>query len=277
MKRFKTTNLQNVIGKQCEKFLVNTFDILEELKTSEVNLYELCKIYKIKISKDLKDSKKTDIFLDVNKELSKLLINKGIFKEVMTDNTENYSGKINHNIKFTIYYNKKDRMYYVDLSVNLGNSTNNNYSNSVIYKFGKEKEIYDTFNSEAFCRFNKIKFKNIEYKIKSCCLDENIHIFGGKTKILDIFDTKSINEDEIKKEIKNYVDNRNNNIEIGKKIEIFDMEDDEKFKKMDYDKKYYNMEYYNISKICRYDLILESVDNTTIKIRIKKMDLFKIY
>ena len=54
------------------------------------------------------------------------------------------------------------------------------------------------------------------------------------------------------------------------------MQDKEKMDIINFDKQYNNITKYKIDKIGRYDFIVASIDNPTIKIRIKKNDLFEI-
>ena len=114
MRRFTTISMQNNIGKKCDDFYVNAWDILEELKPYEVNMYKLCKQYNIEITEELKKSNKESYWIDINTELRCLLEDEGILEEVKTDNTYNYCGKINHNIAFIIYHNKN---LYINIKI----------------------------------------------------------------------------------------------------------------------------------------------------------------
>ena len=102
MRRFTTISMQNNIGKKCDDYYVNAWDILEELKPYEVNMVKLCKTYNVKITEELKKSNKESYWIDINTELRCLLENEGILEEVKVDNTYNYNGKINHDIAFII-------------------------------------------------------------------------------------------------------------------------------------------------------------------------------
>ena len=275
MRRFTTISMQNNIGKKCDDFYVNAWDILEELKPYEVNMYKLCKQYNIEITEELKKSNKESYWIDINTELRCLLEDEGILEEVKADNTYNYNGKINHNIAFIIYHNKKDDMYYVDLSIHLMGDIRGNYTDSVIYKFEYETEIYD-FLLDCYKTFS-INYKGIEYKICVNCLSEIVEVFGGKYGELDIINSYDIYKENIKEELQKYIDERNSKLELGSKIEIFDMLDKEKLSNIYFDKEYYNMTVYTVTQINRYNIVIASFDNPTIKVRIKKSDLFKIF
>lgn len=275
MRRFTTISMQNNIGKKCDDYYVNAWDILEELKPYEVNMVKLCKTYNVKITEELKKSNKESYWIDINAELRCLLEDEGILEEVKADNTYNYNGKINHNIAFIIYHNKKDDMYYVDLSIHLMGDIRGNYTDSVIYKFEYETEIYD-FLLDCYKTFS-INYKGIEYKICVNCLSEIVEVFGGKYGELDIINSYDIYKENIKEKLQKYIDERNSKLELGSKIEIFDMLDKEKLSNIYFDKEYYNMTVYTVEKINRYDIVVASFDNPTIKVRIKKSDLFKIF
>ena len=73
MKRFTTTSMQNNIGKKCDDYYVNAWDILEELKPYEVNMVKLCKTYNVEITEELKKSNKESYWIDINTELRCLL------------------------------------------------------------------------------------------------------------------------------------------------------------------------------------------------------------
>ena len=229
MRRFGTYCLQKQFQRGCDDFYVNIWKILEDLKPYEVNLSKLCKEYKIKIPDELKNN----ALIDINTELRCLLENEGIFKEVKTDNTCNYCGRIDKDIAFTTYLNRKDGMYYVDLSVHYGENSRVSYSDSV-------------------------------------------EIYGGTFYELEVLESSQIYKENVKNEIQAYIDKRNKNIEVGKDIEIYDMQDKEKMDIIDFDKQYSNMTIYKIEKVNKFDFIVASIDNPTIKIRIKKSDLFEI-
>lgn len=271
MRKFGTYRLQKQFKRGCEDFYVNIWKILEDLKPYEVNLSKLCKEYKIKIPDELKNN----ALIDINTELRCLLENEGIFKEVKTDNTCNYCGRIDKDIAFTTYLNRKDGMYYVDLSVHYGGDIRGNYTDSVIYKFEYETEFYD-FLLDCYKTFS-INYKGIEYKIRVNCLSKIVEVFGGKYGELDIINSYDIYKENIKEKLQKYIDERNSKLELGSKIEIFDMLDKEKLSNIYFDKEYYNMTVYTVEKINRYDIVIASFDNPTIKVRIRKLDLFKIF
>ena len=270
MRRFGTYRLQKQFKRGCEDFYVNIWKILEDLKPYEVNLSKLCKEYKIKIPDELKNN----ALIDINTELRCLLENEGIFEKLKTDNTCNYCGRIDKDIAFTTYLNRKDGMYYVDLSVHYGGDNKVNYSDSVIYRFEYETEFYDFLLEKM--RIDYVNYKGIQYKIITCALRDTVEVFGGTFEDLEVLNNSEIYKENIKDMIQGYINNRNKNIEVGKVIEIFNMQDEEKMKIVDFDKQYNNMKFYKIEKIGRYDFIVASIDNPTIKIRIKKNDLFEI-
>lgn len=270
MRRFGTYRLQKQFKRGCEDFYVNIWKILEDLKPYEVNLSKLCKEYKIKIPDELKNN----ALIDINTELRCLLENEGILKEVKTDNTWNYCGRIDKDIAFTTYLNRKDGMYYVDLSVHYGGDNRVNYSDSVIYKFEYETEFYDFLLDKM--RIDYVNYKGIQYKIITCALRDTVEVYAGSFYELEVLESCEIYKENIKDMIQGYINNRNKNIEVGKVIEIYNMQDEEKMKIVDFDKQYNNMKFYKIEKIGRYDFIVASIDNPTIKIRVKKNDLFEI-
>ena len=270
MRRFGTYRLQKQFKRGCDDFYVNIWKILEDLKPYEVNLSKLCKEYKIKIPDELKNN----ALIDINTELRCLLENEGIFEEVKTDNTYNYYGRIDKDIAFTTYLNKKDDMYYVDLSVHYGGDSRVNYSDSVIYRFEYETEFYDFLLEKM--RIDYVNYKGIQYKIITCALRDFVEVYGGSFYELEVLESCEIYKENIKDMLQGYINNRNKNIEVGKIIEIYDMQDEEKMKIVDFDKQYNNMFNYKIEKIGRYDFIVASIDNPTIKIRVKKNDLFEI-
>lgn len=271
MRRFGTYRLQKQFKRGCDDFYVNIWKILEDLKPYEVNLSKLCKEYKIKIPDELKNN----ALIDINTELRCLLENEGIFEEVRTDSTYNYYGRIDKDIAFTTYLNKKDGMYYVDLSVHYGGDIRGNYTDSVIYKFEYETEIYD-FLLDC-CKTFSINYKGIEYKIRVNCLSEIVEVFGGKYGGLDILNSYDIYKENIKEELQKYIDERNSKLKIGSRVEVYDMLDKEKLSNIYFDKEYYNMTVYTVEQINRYNIVIASFDNPTIKVRIKKSDLFKIF
>lgn len=270
MRRFGTYRLQKQFKRGCEDFYVNIWKILEDLKPYEVNLSKLCKEYKIKIPDELKNN----ALIDINTELRCLLENEGIFKEVKTDNTCNYCGRIDKDIAFTTYLNRKDGMYYVDLSVHYGGDSSGNYSDSVIYRFEYETEFYDFLLEKM--RIDYVNYKGIQYKIITCALRDTVEVYAGSFYELEVLESCEIYKENIKDMLQGYINNRNKNIEVGKVIEIYDMQDKEKMDIINFDKQYNNMTKYKIDKIGRYDFIVASIDNPTIKIRIKKNDLFEI-
>lgn len=270
MRRFGTYSLQKQFKKGCEDFYVNIWKILEDLKSYEVNLSKLCKEYKIKIPDELKNN----ALIDINTELRCLLEEEGIFEEVKTDNTYNYYGRIDKDIAFTTYLNRKDGMYYVDLSVHYGGDSRVNYSDSVIYRFEYETEFYDFLLDKM--KVDYINYKGIQYKIITCALRDTVEIYGGTFYELEVLESSQIYKENVKNEIQAYIDKRNKNIEVGKDIEIYDMQDKEKMDIIDFDKQYSNMTIYKIEKVNKFDFIVASIDNPTIKIRIKKSDLFEI-
>lgn len=270
MRRFGTYCLQKQFQRGCDDFYVNIWKILEDLKPYEVNLSKLCKEYKIKIPDELKNN----ALIDINTELRCLLENEGIFKEVKTDNTCNYCGRIDKDIAFTTYLNRKDGMYYVDLSVHYGENSRVNYSDSVIYRFEYETEFYDFLLDKM--KIDYINYKGIQYKITTCALRDTVEIYGGTFYELEVLESSQIYKENVKNEIQAYIDKRNKNIEVGKDIEIYDMQDKEKMDIIDFDKQYSNMTIYKIEKVNKFDFIVASIDNPTIKIRIKKSDLFEI-
>ena len=275
MRRFTTISMQNNIGKKCDDYYVNAWDILEELKPYEVNMVKLCKTYNVEITEELKKSNKESYWIDINTELRCLLEDEGILEEVKVDNTYNYNGKINHDIAFIIYHNKKDDMYYVDLSIHLMGDIRGNYTDSVIYKFEYETEIYD-FLLDCYKTFS-INYKGIEYKIRVNCLSEIVEVFGGKYGELDIINSYDIYKENIKEELQKYIDERNSKLKIGSRVEVYDMLDKEKLSNIYFDKEYYNMTVYTVTQINKYNIVIASFDNPTIKVRIKKSDLFKIF
>ena len=270
MRRFGTYRLQKQFKRGCDDFYVNIWKILEDLKPYEVNLSKLCKEYKIKIPDELKNN----ALIDINTELRCLLENEEIFEEVKTDNTYNYYGRIDKDIAFTTYLNKKDDMYYVDLSVHYGGDSRVNYSDSVIYRFEYETEFYDFLLEKM--RIDYVNYKGIQYKIITCALRDFVEIYGGTFYELEVLESSQIYKENVKNEIQAYIDKRNKNIEVGKDIEIYDMQDKEKMDIIDFDKQYSNMTIYKIEKVNKFDFIVASIDNPTIKIRIKKSDLFEI-
>lgn len=270
MRRFGTYRLQKQFKRGCEDFYVNIWKILEDLKPYEVNLSKLCKEYKIKIPDELKNN----ALIDINTELRCLLENEGIFKEVKTDNTCNYCGRIDKDIAFTTYLNRKDGMYYVDLSVYYGGDSRVNYSDSVIYRFEYETEFYDFLLEKM--RIDYVNYKGIQYKIITCALRDTVEVYAGSFYELEVLESSQIYKENVKNEIQAYIDKRNKNIEVGKDIEIYDMQDKEKMDIIDFDKQYSNMTIYKIEKVNKFDFIVASIDNPTIKIRIKKSDLFEI-
>lgn len=270
MRRFGTYSLQKQFKKGCEDFYVNIWKILEDLKPYEVNLSKLCKEYKIKIPDELKNN----ALIDINTELRCLLEEEGIFEEVKTDNTYNYCGRIDKDIAFTTYLNRKDGMYYVDLSVHYGGDSRANYSDSVIYRFEYETEFYDFLLDKM--KIDYINYKGIQYKVISCALRDTVEIYSGTFYELEVLESCEIYKENIKDILQGYINNRNKNIEVGKNIEIYDMQDKEKMDIIDFDKQYNNMMIYKIEKINKYDMIVASIDNPTIKIRVKKSDLFEI-
>lgn len=270
MRKFGTYRLQKQFKRGCEDFYVNIWKILEDLKPYEVNLSKLCKEYKIKIPDELKNN----ALIDINTELRCLLENEGIFKEVKTDNTCNYCGRIDKDIAFTTYLNRKDGMYYVDLSVHYGGDNRVNYSDSVIYRFEYETEFYDFLLDKM--KIDYVNYKGIQYKIITCALRDTVEVYAGSSYELEVLESCEIYKENIKDMLQGYINNRNKNIEVGKVIEIYNMQDEEKMKIVDFDKQYNNMKFYKIEKIGRYDFIVASIDNPTIKIRIKKNDLFEI-
>lgn len=270
MRKFGTYRLQKQFKRGCEDFYVNIWKILEDLKPYEVNLSKLCKEYKIKIPDELKNN----ALIDINTELRCLLENEGIFKEVKTDNTCNYCGRIDKDIAFTTYLNRKDGMYYVDLSVHYGGDNNVNYSDSVIYRFEYETEFYDFLLDKM--KIDYVNYKGIQYKIITCALRDTVEVYAGSSYELEVLESCEIYKENIKDMLQGYINNRNKNIEVGKVIEIYNMQDKEKMDIINFDKQYNNMTKYKIDKIGRYDFIVASIDNPTIKIRIKKNDLFEI-
>lgn len=270
MRRFGTYSLQKQFKKGCEDFYVNIWKILEDLKPYEVNLSKLCKEYKIKIP----DEFKNNALIDINTELRCLLEQEGIFEEVKTDNTYNYYGRIDKDIAFTTYLNRKDGMYYVDLSVHYGGDSRANYSDSVIYRFEYETEFYDFLLDKM--KIDYINYKGIQYKVITCALRDTVEIYSGTFYELEVLESSQIYKENVKNEIQAYIDKRNKNIEVGKDIEIYDMQDKEKMDIIDFDKQYSNMTIYKIEKVNKFDFIVASIDNPTIKIRIKKSDLFEI-
>ena len=270
MRRFGTYSLQKQFKKGCEDFYVNIWKILEDLKPYEVNLSKLCKEYKIKIPDELKNN----ALIDINTELRCLLEQEGIFEEVKTDNTYNYYGRIDKDIAFTTYLNRKDGMYYVDLSVHYGGDSRANYSDSVIYRFEYETEFYDFLLDKM--KIDYVNYKGIQYKIITCALRDTVEVYGGTFYELEVLESSQIYKENVKNEIQAYIDKRNKNIEVGKDIEIYDMQDKEKMDIIDFDKQYSNMIIYKIEKVNKFDFIVASIDNPTIKIRIKKSDLFEI-
>lgn len=274
MRRFTTISMQNNIGKKCDDYYVNAWDILEELKPYEVNMVKLCKSYNVEITEELKKSNKESYWIDINTELRCLLEDEGILEEVKADNTYNYNGNINHDIVFIIYHNKKDDMYYVDLSIHLMGDIRGNYTDSVIYRFEYETEFYDFLLEKM--RIDCVNYKGIQYKIITCALRDTVEVYAGSFYELEVLESCEIYKENIKDMIQGYINNRNKNIEVGKVIEIYDMQDEEKMKIVDFDKQYNNMTKYKIEKIGRYDFIVASIDNPTIKIRVKKNDLFEI-
>lgn len=270
MRKFGTYRLQKQFKRGCEDFYVNIWKILEDLKPYEVNLSKLCKEYKIKIPDELKNN----ALIDINTELRCLLENEGIFKEVKTDNTCNYCGRIDKDIAFTTYLNRKDGMYYVDLSVHYGGDNKVNYSDSVIYRFEYETEFYDFLLDKM--KIDYVNYKGIQYKIITCALRDTVEVYAGSSYELEVLESCEIYKENIKDMLQGYINNRNKNIEVGKVIEIYNMQDKEKMDIINFDKQYNNMTKYKIDKIGRYDFIVASIDNPTIKIRIKKNDLFEI-
>ena len=275
MRRFTTISMQNNIGKKCDDYYVNAWDILEELKPYEVNMVKLCKTYNVEITEELKKSNKESYWIDINTELRCLLEDEGILEEVKVDNTYNYNGNINHDIAFIIYHNKKDDMYYVDLSIHLMGDIRGNYTDSVIYRFEYETEFYD-FLLDCYKTFS-INYKGIEYKIYVNCLSEIVEVFGGKYGELDIINSYDIYKENIKEELQKYIDERNSKLELGSRVEVYDMLDKEKLSNIYFDKEYYNMTVYTVTQINKYNIGIASFDNPTIKVRIKKSDLFKIF
>ena len=274
MKKFTTFLLQQKIGKVCNDFYVNTYYLLEELKPYEVNLNQLCKKYKIAIPKELKDTNKDSFWVNINTELITLLEENNIFEEVKIDNTYNIAGKINHNICFVIYKNKKNDKYYVEISVHLGGDIRGNYTDSVVYEFEYETEIYDFLleNSKKYY----ISYKGINYGIEVNAIKENVEVFGGKYGEFDIISKYDICRENVKQYIQEYIDKRNSLLKIGTEIEIFDMKDKEKLENVYYDKSYQDIVIYRVEKIIRDVLVVSSKDNPIIKVRIRKNDLFKI-
>lgn len=274
MKRFGTFSLQKQFRKKCNDYYVNVYDLLENLKPYEVSLSKLCNRYKITIPDELKKSNKDSFLIDINTELRCLLEEDGFFEKIRTDNTCNYYGRINHDIAFIIYHNRKDDMYYVDLSVHYEGDVRCNYSDSVIYQFDKESDFFEILIDSY--RTDFVKYKGIEYKIISNILSDCVEVYGGSYDTIQILNSSEIYKENIKDMIQGYINDRNKDLQIETVIEIFDMQDKEKMKIVDYDKQYNNMKFYKIEKIGRYDMIVASIDNPTIKIRVKKSDLFEI-
>ena len=275
MKRFRTTNIQEIIGKSCnDNMLVNTYYLLNKLKPYEVQLDKLCKQYKIKIPIELQNSNKDYTALNINAELKDLLVENKCWIDILSDNTWNYSGKINHDIDFTIFRDRKTNMYYVDVSIHIEGDIRGNYTDSVFYEFEAEDEFLNFLYDEENIRKNTIMYKGIYYNIYSCCMQENLKICDGNNKETNVLYYYDTDRAKIEKKLEEYIVNRNEKLEIGKIIEIFDMKDKNTMKNVDFDRTFYNMKYYKIEKISRYDFIVASVDNPTIKVRIRKLDVF---
>lgn len=98
-------------------------------------------------------------------------------QEVKSDNSYNWSSNIDHDIDFTIYRNRSDDTFLVELSVHRYGDVRGNYTNDVLLKFDSDYDFIEILHDSTIV-VNYITVDNEEYCISIDICDEGYNVYN---------------------------------------------------------------------------------------------------
>lgn len=200
-------------------FLIDTIDIVKELKDYEIKILDLCKQLGFHVEKDFLNVAERD----VNFEIVEMLVENDLLTEVgCGDNSYNWSSPVQNDFSFHSYKDTQGN-YYTLFAVHLFGDVRGNYSDNVILKFDYDTQFLETLMDVR--KYNEIEYCGISYECETSPLDE-----GTQVTVQDgeyVMSVYGLEKQDVLEEIKAFINERNEKLTKECSVRIIQMGDTE--------------------------------------------------